>query len=494
MDLACPAYIDISRSLINPSVSPKLASNCADPARNASGKTDKNHSKIYQIKNIAEHPKIGLNRAGMILIGLLKGGDYHPGGLQSCGVITAHGLAKCGFGDTLCHAAENLNRESLIPFLVSWRNEVRQELLTDSQGYIGQKNPKLADAIPESFPSIDILLSYTNPLTSEFTSGSNHGFTWETEPDLRKLAAICETYFEWGYAAAIVKRFRTVIWCPIVLRILRRAVIQLDSGIPQGLASPFNGLGTSTSYYFSSLYTSTTEEPNLNSQFLIKIHSARRHVSTDKVLEYQLEILPIQFISITESGIRGSRTPPAADITSISALGKEEKGKGRVAPDPKSSFKAWMPACMVQIVEPGLVAEYEAKAGSVSSSSGGRARGPYFKGPPSIRRSIVIFPRDRKKLSGATLISGGGGDGNNDLSMIDDSPANVIPCSSPTIFRPSLANVGTQVEVIIVSSDSESEDSKRLGKGRKRKGHPSGRIHYKFPKIHNIVKEVIDLT
>jgi Holliday junction resolvase YEN1 len=47
---------------------------------------------------------------------------------------------------------------------------------------------------------------------------------------LAKLAGVCEFYFEWGYKEAIVKRFRTVIWHSIVLRILRRAVLDLDQG------------------------------------------------------------------------------------------------------------------------------------------------------------------------------------------------------------------------------------------------------------------------
>lgn len=438
----------------------------------------------------------------MVLIGLLKGGDYHPGGLESCGAITAHGLAKCGFGDTLCHAAENLDKESLITFLISWRNDVRHELLTDSQGHIGQKNPKLANNIPDSFPNIDILFSYTKPLTSEFTGGNAQQFTWETEPDLRKLAALCETHFEWGYEAAIVEKFRTVIWCSIVLRILRRAAIQLDSCISQG---QFKGLGASTSLtnqHFSSIYTGTTTELNLNSRFFVKIHSARRHISTDNVLEYELEILPIQLIHITKSGIHGTRRIPSRTNIMINTSGesdKEKKGKGKIAPAPESPFMAWMPACMVQMVEPGLVAEYEAQVGSdqpttVSSSSGHSAR----RGPPGIEGSIAaIFPRDRKQLHGVTPMRFASGDDNNDhSSVIDDSPPNAVRRPSPSIFRPSRTPtyLHTQAEIIVISSDSESDYSDRLGKGKKRKGHPSGSIRYKFPKIRNIVKDVIDLT
>ncbi|KAG6880961.1 hypothetical protein C0993_003476, partial [Termitomyces sp. T159_Od127] len=166
----------------------------------------------------------------MILIGLMKGGDYHQGGLNNCGTKIAHGLAKCGFGDTLFQAAQSKTREQLKTFLIAWRHALCHEIRTNSQGHIGRKNPSLANSVTSDFPDIDVLLSYTNPITSESMGRPADALklTWSKEPDLGKLAATCEFYFEWGYKEAIIKRFRTVIWHSAVLRILRRAVLDLD--------------------------------------------------------------------------------------------------------------------------------------------------------------------------------------------------------------------------------------------------------------------------
>ena len=73
---------------------------------------------------------IQLTQEEMILIGVLRGGDYSDG-LHGCGVATAHGLAKAGFGEKLVHAARTLSRDALEDFLVDWRQEIRHELRTN---------------------------------------------------------------------------------------------------------------------------------------------------------------------------------------------------------------------------------------------------------------------------------------------------------------------------------------------------------------------------
>jgi len=315
----------------------------------------------------------------------MSGGDYHQAGLARCGPTTAHGLAKCGFGDSLYDAARNLDRSQLSEFLVSWRNEIRQELRTDSRKEIGRKQVALANSIPEDFPDIDILLSYVNPITSETMGRENNNakVTWSKEPDLAKLAAACEFYFEWGYKEAIIKRFRTIMWHSIVLRILRRAVLDSDAksqgrhipitpskkgkakdtGTPSKMiAAHFSSLGleTPTKVYISG---SESEDDDEEDQLIIKIHSTRTHTSTDGLLEYRLEIAPKQLVKLTESGIKGTRVPEGPDEWASEVEDDEEgatKKRGKGPPiDPETHLRLWMPACMVNIVEPGLVKDYE---------------------------------------------------------------------------------------------------------------------------------------
>ncbi|KAG6837786.1 hypothetical protein H0H93_001713 [Arthromyces matolae] len=353
-----------------------LSGNRSNPVLNAAGKDDKNHTKVYRMSEITAHPDVGLTRGGMILIGLMSGGDYHQGGLTGCGPVTASGLAKCGFGDTLFQAAQSMDREQLKIFLMAWRHELCHELRTNSQGHIGRKQPTLAKSVTAEFPDIDILLSYTNPITSE-SMGRPHDalkLTWLKEPDLGKLAATCELYFEWGYKEAIIKRFRTVIWHSAVLRILRRAVLDLDAKLVTERLIPTTPrkagkhagdvIGTPSKMitkHFSTLkLDNTLDDDDDDERLILKIHSERRHVSTDEILEYRLEIAPAQLVRLAESGIKGLRNAEGPD--EWAEEDDEENGKGakKPPPIPESTMRIWMPACMVRLVEPRLLEEFEA--------------------------------------------------------------------------------------------------------------------------------------
>ncbi|RDB19597.1 Flap endonuclease GEN 1 [Hypsizygus marmoreus] len=376
-----------------------LSGNRANPVVNAAGKDDKNHTKVYRLTDITAHPDVRLTRGGMILIGLMSGGDYQQGGLSRCGTVTSHGLAKCGFGDTLFEAAKNLSRENLKTFLVHWRHELCHELRTNSQGHIGRKQVALANSVPAEFPDIDILLSYTNPITSESMGRAerNLGIRWEREPDLGKLAATCEFYFEWGYREAIIKRFRTVIWHSAVLRILRRAVLDLDKkrkgvegGTPEtprkaGKKAP-ECVGTPSKMIAKHFSTMTIradkgdvseDDDDDEAPLIVKIHSERNHVSTDGLLEYRLEIAPAQLVRIAESGINGTRSPDGPDEWADEEDEEEggEKGTKKPPPDPRSHMRVWMPACMVRLVEPRLVEEFEGVQERKREKKAGKGKG-----------------------------------------------------------------------------------------------------------------------
>ncbi|KAG6845496.1 hypothetical protein H0H87_008393 [Tephrocybe sp. NHM501043] len=369
-----------------------LSGNRSNPILNAAGKDDKNHTKVYRMLDITAHQDVRLTRGGLILIGLMSGGDYHQEGLNGCGTVTSHGLAKCGFGDTLFQAANNMTRDQLKTFLIAWRHELCHELRTNSKGYIGRKHPSLANSVPSEFPDIDVLLSYTNPITSESMgrTENNLRLTWSKEPDLGKLAATCEFYFEWGYKEAIIKRFRTVVWHSAVLRILRRAVLDIDAKSAKGALPPATpqkagkivqeSIGTPSNMiarHFSTmnLGASSDDEDDDDEPLIVKIHSERKHVSTDGILEYRLEIAPAQLVRIAESGIKGTRSPEGLDEWAD----EDGDGKGvkKPPPDPKSHLRVWMPACMVRIVEPQLVEEFEAaqeKRRSKKSGKGGKTK------------------------------------------------------------------------------------------------------------------------
>lgn len=297
--------------------------------------------------------------------------------------MIAHRLALCGFGDSLYNAAKSLPRQTLVHFLKGWRDSVRDELQTNKMGLLGKKHPKLAN-IPDSFPNIDVLLLYVNPITSETIGNADHyrGLTWDKEPDLGKLAGICESSFEWGDQEVILHRFRTIIWHPAVLRILRRAALILDSANDETLTISKDVLSPGTtskiiSRYFCPqagnipAYRSDEGNPR-DEQLIIKIHSSRSHVSTDGLLEYRVEIAPAQLVRIAKLGIKGLRTLEGPREVVFTLEEEELEGEEDEENDEEDKgslpsklgnhmrhLRLWMPACMVNFVSPGLVVEYE---------------------------------------------------------------------------------------------------------------------------------------
>jgi len=79
---------------------------------------------VFTSDAIQTNPSIQLTCRGLILMGLLGGGDYDSTGIFNCGLKSAHGLAKCGFGESLFKAACALSRSELILFLGTWRDEL----------------------------------------------------------------------------------------------------------------------------------------------------------------------------------------------------------------------------------------------------------------------------------------------------------------------------------------------------------------------------------
>ena len=358
--------------------------------KNTDGRVDGNHCMVYTSADIFAHLSVQLTRGGLILIGLLSGGDYHPAGLAHCGPRIAHGLAKCGFGDDLLKAAQSLPRNELPDFLTTWREDLRGELRTNSRGHLSSKKPSLAKAVLDSFPNIDVLLSYTNPIISATDASAclTHAPPqWEHEPDLGRLAHLCELHFEWGLKDIIIKRFRTIIWPSIVLRALRRSTLEAAASLEscsmpgakerEPLQDVFGTPSKLVVQHFSSMglgaHSAGDGDGSLQ-ELIVKIHGSRMHASTDNILEYRLEVAPAQLVHLASAGIQGLRKP--ADTTydvqpseseeesgrdvDIGDMGKRRK-KHCVGPplDPESHLRMWMPACMVRPVLPDLVKRFE---------------------------------------------------------------------------------------------------------------------------------------
>ncbi|PCH43040.1 hypothetical protein WOLCODRAFT_164194 [Wolfiporia cocos MD-104 SS10] len=395
-----------------------LTGNRAHALTNSDGRDDGNHVAIYKAADVLAHPSIGLTQGGLILIGILRGGDYDQAGLPGCGPAIAHGLARAGLGDALLHAARTTPRSELPDALAAWREALRAELRTNSQGHLGGRRPALAHAVRDDFPAVDVLLSYACPVTSETCGGARQDIRWDKEPDLGKIAGVCEMYFEWGVKDIILKRFRTVLWPAAVLRILRRAVLLQDRARDASTSSSSARPPVTPGYtasadtarrvpgtpasmiaaHFSSMHLTAPSPADADADaepLLTKIHSARTHASTDGVPELRVEIAPAQLAALCAAGVEGRRKPVEHGLFALPASdgesggegedgedGGEGRRRGRAPPDPASHLRVWLPACMVRPVEPALVAAFEdAQAARAARRAGTKSASASKKKP-----------------------------------------------------------------------------------------------------------------
>ena len=142
-------------------------------------------------------------------------------GLAGCGSTIAHELAQSDLAGTLFHATLGLPREALSEFLADWRQKLKYQLTCDSNGLLGQKHPAVARKVSRTFPSIDILLLYANPVTSWTAGIIPDSSQWRMrQPDLPAIGLLCEKSFSWGTSGQIIARFQQNVWRGIVMRYL----------------------------------------------------------------------------------------------------------------------------------------------------------------------------------------------------------------------------------------------------------------------------------
>lgn len=353
------------------------------------------------------------NTNGQILIELLQG-------VPGFGKAIAHGLARCGFGAQLLMAYGRREHQDLRNFLIQWRKDINQELRTNSRRFLPHKCPSLS--IPLDFPNIEILANYANPVSSAQSDRGGGGGHMRDTGDLNipGIAALCEQKFsEWGHESAIIKRFRDVMWEAAVCSILRRAALEADrheqeTRIAQGeqdvsirgafVPSRADAIGTPASLvkkHLSALdIDRRREEAFVNrgsiaaapvnrgeatNSLIRKVVGSRKHVSTDKMLEYRVEVAPKQLVALARSGIKGTRSEPSlsqargsegamADELFDAILAGSAKSPKKPAPDPDSLMRIWVPASILRQVHPDLVEDYESSV-QAKRSGGGKGKG-----------------------------------------------------------------------------------------------------------------------
>lgn len=382
-------------------------------------------------------------------------------GLKHFGTQIAHSLARLGFGDQLLREYERCQGRNMDAFLTRWRADINTELHTNTHKLLRTRMPSLS--VPETFPDMEILRYYISPVYSVTERRPGGGQLRDNrELSIPDMAAYCEEHFdEWGYRSMLIKRFRDLVWEAAVMRILRRAALEVDEqektrridagrtdlAIHGPLTPPATEeIGTPT--LLVKKYLSPTEDGRraeafvrrddaagapevvLDTNPLIRqIVGSRQHISTDKLLEYSVEVDPTQFVRLAQSGIKGTHPEPrdAAtthrdefdDYPEFAPGGEEDDappssqgtsqpkiaGPKKPPPDPYSTMRLWFPASIMRQVHPGLVevfeeAEEEKKQKKKTSSAASKRkrqdqatnanenepRGPAAPAPASQRR------------------------------------------------------------------------------------------------------------
>ncbi|KAH9924447.1 uncharacterized protein B0H18DRAFT_934342 [Fomitopsis serialis] len=399
-----------------------LTGNRANPATDLNGKTSKYHVMTFSAESIRMHPEIQMTRGGLVLFALVSGGDY-DNGLKNFGPQVAHCLARLGFGDQLIAEYERCQGRNMEAFLSRWRADMNTELHTNAHNLLRHKMPALT--IPPTFPDMEVLRCYVNPVCS-VSAGRQGGGNLRDNGDLSipRIATFCEDHFdEWGHRSAILKRFRAILWDAAVMRVLRRAALEadekeenkriaagrMDTAI-RGPLEPSIAEEVGTTAYLIKKYLSPTEidrraaafvrrdepapaapEPLLDDNPLIKkIVGARRHVSTDNIFEYRVEVDPTQLVRLAQSGIKGKHREPQegnddADDEDFPDLleffdssqgGSQSKKSGpkNPPPEPCSIKRIWVPASIMRQVHPRLVEEFKTAAATKQTKKTGSKR------------------------------------------------------------------------------------------------------------------------
>ncbi|KAJ7576971.1 hypothetical protein C8J56DRAFT_972030 [Mycena floridula] len=340
---------------------------------NRANPLEKNYVRIYKAE------KLPLQQSDMILIALMSGGDYIPAGVKQCGVQVSVALTKCGFGKKLVDAYKSMEpREFQYHFLPCWRADIATELCTNSQGFVGRKLKVLAKSIPDTFPDIPTLHYYVYPVTSRSRNrlpliGFNRMMS------IPEIASICEKYFEWGYLDKIIHRFRTLVWPAATMRILQLAISlgQIDSLAGESHDHVGQGGRMIQSHFGRRQGSIPRAHPPL---LFMKIHSTRRHSSTENVYEYRVEIRPNVLESLAKLGLAGTGSAESeAEFLLHQRLANAEAGRSELYLDeaqydddddetarspkkkepkisePNTPLRLWMPASILEKAEPSLV-------------------------------------------------------------------------------------------------------------------------------------------
>ena len=340
------------------------------------------HVNVYRSEEIKKG-KSSLDRAGMVLVALMSGGDYIPAGIPGCGPKVACEAARAGFG----HDLFKIDAKDAAA-LRQWRERLEHELRCNESGYFRTRHKSLQ--IPENFPDKAVLYYYIHPVVSNQQQIERYRthIRWGQSdvPGLRRFSARA---FEWrGYAG--LRHF---------VRVMAPALVGQRLAHGQGGCSAFDDMDIQAE-----------EEEKI-----IKVITGKRnHVTADNVTELRVAYIPKNIVGLdTDAELQAEKDLPQTHTAIYSSdeeiedgisegeavVSRSESPRKRRDPsryDPSKPEKDWFPETYVKLGAPLTVENWEAEMRDPKkfASRKARARSKLKGGMP--RGAIEPFLRVRK--------------------------------------------------------------------------------------------------
>lgn len=184
-------------------------------AEGTRGNKSPTHVNVFKAESVKEEH--GLDSEGMILIALMSGGDYVPGGLLGCGAKIAHEAAKAGFGRDLCQLSKDDTDG-----IRRWRERLEREIQTNESKFFQQKHKAIK--IPETFPDKTVWGYYTHPAISstEKVARLRDEIKWDLEVSVPELRLFVADAFEWRCLSGVKKFVRGLAPALLVHKLVSR--------------------------------------------------------------------------------------------------------------------------------------------------------------------------------------------------------------------------------------------------------------------------------
>ncbi|KAJ7347997.1 hypothetical protein DFH08DRAFT_155965 [Mycena albidolilacea] len=118
--------------------------------------------------------------------------------------------------------------------LAAWRNALREELHTNSHGGLGKRCPKLAESIVDTFPRLEVVRLYMNPLTStspQYVGPVPNSNAWTPqEPNIPALSDFCSSLFGWS-GEHLLNKLNSNLWPGVTFRMFASCFVVYNTSL-----------------------------------------------------------------------------------------------------------------------------------------------------------------------------------------------------------------------------------------------------------------------